>query len=408
MPYDIDTELYYRECLKKMFNYYFDDYKETSEYKKISNSTGEVYATLNSFVATGLEQDIIPTLTALSHFANTNFITKDSFEKAKAELIDKYEAKPQLKNKSKFSQNTIKDSLAFKVDTSKVVEHYSIEDLNSMTYSKAKAWYKKYINANNANMTVSGNFSEKDVQRINSRYFSKLGKGEKLTLRKSHEYKINEPQQTKIFVIDKPNSTQTTISVTWSLGDAYPYGENQPTLLVLNQIFGEGYNSNLNRNIRLEKGLCYGIKNMMSINYTGGESNTFVNVRTEKTYLALENILFEMSKMRNQPVTEQEIEYAKNKILGEFAISMSAINSPAIIGFGMQKEEYNLPDDYLTTYPSRFDNITPSQIMEYARKYIKPYNAIIYLSGDVNELRMQGLENIAEVVYYSEDGKKLF
>ena len=173
---------------------------------------------------------------------------------------------------------------------------------------------------------------------------------------------------------------------------------------VLNQVFGESYSSYLNDNLRVDKGLCYGAKCFLNINAIGGNCLAATNVRTDQTAYALENMLYEMLRIRNQLVDEKTLTMAKNGLIGDFALSMSSVNSPSILGFGMVKEQFNLPDDYLQNYPSKIYKVTAQQIREAAQKYIKPYECIIYITGNAAELKGK-LEKFGEVEYWENNPK---
>jgi predicted Zn-dependent peptidase len=110
--------------------------------------------------------------------------------------------------------------------------------------------------------------------------------------------------------------------------------------------------------------------------------------------------------MRDELVPEEVLQMAKNGLLGDFSLSMSNINSPAIIGFGMVKDKYNLPDDYLKTYPERLKSITAEDIRKAAQKYIKPYECLVFIEGKVEDIKGT-LEKFGEVEYYTSDGKRI-
>ena len=164
--------------------------------------------------------------------------------------------------------------------------------------------------------------------------------------------------------------------------------------------------SNLNQNIRLDKGLSYGANNILSINITGGQCSSNTLVRNSQTAYALENIFLEMLKMRNELVCAKTLDMAKNGLIGDYARSMSQLNSPAIIGFGMVKDKFNLPDDYLTTYPLKIASVTAEDIREAAQKYIKPYESLIIIEGKVADIKGT-LEKFAPVEYYTQEGVRI-
>lgn len=302
---------------------------------------------------------------------------------------------------------TLEDSLTFyKAESLPKIEERA-EVYDTITKASVISYFNKYINPDNSYCIISGNFSIEEADSLLTNSLKEWKGGQRYQEHFTNSYTPNFPQTRKIYVVDKPDAVQSKISVKWPLGDAFPYGDNEPLLMVMNQIYGDGYLSNLNKNIRLDKGLSYGAKNFLSNNITGGNCTSTTMVRNEMTAYALENIFFEMLRMRNELVSEETLKMAKNGLLGDFSLSMSNINSPAIIGFGMVKDKYNLPDDYLKNYPEKLKSITADDVRRAAQKYIKPYECLVFIEGKVADIKGT-LEKYGAVEYYTSDGKRIY
>ncbi|MGE0092636.1 MAG: M16 family metallopeptidase [Bacteroidales bacterium] len=281
--------------------------------------------------------------------------------------------------------NKLKDSLLFNKTIYTSKPDFDTNHLKAITFENISDYFKKYINPNNAFIMMIGDFTFKEVETLVMDKFSAWEPGEAYS-DDGKDYKLvkNYPKHTQIYFLHVPDATQSSISVTWPLDDAFPYAQNEPALKVLNQIFGESYSSYLNSNLRLDKGLTYGVKSFLNINASGGSIDVRTKVRSQETAYALENIFYEMLRIRNQLVSQETLQLAKNGLIGDYAVSMSSITSPAILGFGMVKEKYSLPDNYLETYPSKINAVTAQQVREYAQKYIKPNGCIIFIEGNLD------------------------
>jgi len=375
---------------------------------KVKLYASSVSCTVNSATCSGMKA-MIDTLLPLMSSYITNPLINDSVVKlAKDKRVKEFEERKV--NSGKISTSTfsarLQDSLQFykEIPYPKIEE--SLERYNTITTDSIRGYFSKYINPENSYCIITGDFTVEEINELINKYFKGWENGVKYTGNYMNSYKQNFPEKTKIYVIDNPLAVQSRISVRWPLGDAFPYGDNEPLLMVMNQIYGAGYLSNLNRNIRLDKGLSYGANNFLVINITGGYCSSNTLVRNTETAYALENIFYEMLKMRNELVSQSALNMAKNGLLGDYARSMSQLNSPAIIGFCMVKDKFNLPDDYLSTYPLKLSKITAEDIRNGAQKYIRPYESVVIIEGKVSDIKGT-LEKFGHVEYYSSEGKPI-
>jgi zinc protease len=94
-------------------------------------------------------------------------------------------------------------------------------------------------------------------------------------------------------------------------------------LLLLNHVFGGYFGSRLMKNIREEKGLSYGISS--SVNTFLHDSFFVIGADVNKINLDLTitEIQNELKKLRTEMIPEQELEIAKNHLLGSIQLDMA-------------------------------------------------------------------------------------
>ena len=408
---DKENESEKRAVLSKILNYYVQDAEIVNQLKKYEEQGIIINTSLNAYSASGMSKDIDLFFKFIGPLFSDSFISDKLFEKAKKEYLDEIRVKAKnslTSNKppKKEAFNILKDSLEFYKNPNKsVITTPDTLSIKILKKNDIKEYFNKYFCPQNTFSMITGDFDNTKIDSLFSQYLKNWKKGAKYIEKNSENtYTKNFPTKRKIYVINKPGVVQSSISIDWPLGDAFPYSNIEPVLKVLNQVFGESYSSYLNDNLRVDKGLCYGAKCFLNINAIGGNCLAATNVRTDQTAYALENMLYEMLRIRNQLVDEKTLTMAKNGLIGDFALSMSSVNSPSILGFGMVKEQFNLPDDYLQNYPSKIYKVTAQQIREAAQKYIKPYECIIYITGNAAELKGK-LEKFGEVEYWENNPK---
>ena len=398
-----------RKILAEIFskgnlNYSSDTIKEITDY--YASSVG---GSVNGVSCAGMKSQLEKMLTMMASYITAPKIGEEYVRESalkNASRVRESEKAPKKALTRNFMA-TLEDSLTFYKDISLQKTEERAEVYDTITKAAVISYLNKYINPDNSYCIISGDFTIEEANLLLMNYLNEWENGNRFQGDYTNLYSYNFPQTRRIYVVDKPEAVQSKISVKWPLLDAFPYGENEPLLMVMNQIYGDGYLSNLNKNIRLDKGLSYGAKNFLSNNITGGSCVSATMVRNEETAYALENIFFEMLRMRNELVSDEVLNRAKSGLLGDFSLSMSNINSPAIIGFGMVKDKYNLPDDYLATYPDKLQSITAEDVRKASQKYIKPYECLVFIEGKVEDIKGT-LEKYGIVEYYTSDGQRIY
>lgn len=187
----------------------------------------------------------------------------------------------------------------------------------------------------------------------------------------------------KIYLIDRPNSVQTTLYV-----GNHAINRMSPDYIavqVMNQILGSGPASRLFRNIREDKGYTYGISSGFSASYYYNHFISSTNVRTEVTGPALDELLKEFRDIRDRAVPAGELADAKRALVANFALSTE---SPATaLRNAVTIKEYGFPADYWDTYPEKISAVTSEDVQRVARKYIPVDNIQIVAVGDATKIR---------------------
>ncbi|MFB9052509.1 M16 family metallopeptidase [Formosa undariae] len=411
--YDEETRLAEKNILNTAYANKRSEKYPNQEIDSLVNYFGAMLnANMYGGTIKGLTQDIDQLLDIYVDALLHPVITKASIdEKYKSEL----EKQKHTKNKNveigkpikEFSITAVKDSLLFgpKKDRVKTTKTAKAE-YKGITVKDVEEYKNDRIVSNNALIVVVGNFSETECKTLMNRYFGAWKTGEPYVKESPITKKTSIIQSRKIIVHDAPNAVQSKIAFSWHLGDAYTYFNNDIKLQVLNNIFGESQLSYLYKNLREDKGLCYFIRSSVGSSADGGVGAVYTSVRTAQTAYAVENIILEMLRLRNTKVSASDLKIAKNNLIGDYTRSLNPIAPIPYITFAMQKDIYNLPDDYLQSKVEQYYDVTIDDIMEMSQKYINPFTCVITVEGKISELKGT-LEPFGDVMYYDEQGNKL-
>ncbi|MGA8367028.1 MAG: pitrilysin family protein, partial [Candidatus Acidiferrales bacterium] len=190
-------------------------------------------------------------------------------------------------------------------------------------------------------------------------------------------------QGLRIWLIDKPDAVQTQIRVGKigiRRGDP-----NYIPVEVMNRVFGGGYNSRLNTEVRVKKGLTYGAYSSFNPHRYAGSFAVGTFTRTETTVEATKLVVDLIAQMSTGDVTQKELDFARDYLAGVYPIQSETAEQVAdrvltVAAFG-------LPPDYNSTYPDRIRGVTLAEVREMAERYLQADNLDIVLAGNVSAFR---------------------
>ncbi|MDD3190608.1 MAG: pitrilysin family protein [Candidatus Pacebacteria bacterium] len=184
-------------------------------------------------------------------------------------------------------------------------------------------FYCKNYREDNLIITVSGNFDERKVDREIKKLFVSFEKHpQKAKVLKN----IDAQEKPKVFVKYK-KTDQTNFSLGFR---AFKTGhKDQYALDVLNVILAGNSSSRLYEKIREKNGLAYYIYSYAEDFQDVGYFTIQSGVGNDKCKKAILMIMEEIRRIKDEKVSPQEIERAKNHIRGRMAISLESSSSLA-------------------------------------------------------------------------------
>ncbi len=188
-----------------------------------------------------------------------------------------------------------------------------------------------------------------------------------------------------ITIVDRPGSAQSNIV----LGNL-AIKRTDPdyfSVLVMNQVLGAGASSRVFMNLREEKGYTYGAYTRLDTKKLAGNFEATAEVRTAVTGDSLKEFFYELGRIREDLVGEEELRDAKSFLTGVFPIR--AETQEGLTNLIVNQQLYGLPDDYLQTYREKVDAVTAEDVLRVAKKHIRPDEMAIVIVGDAEEVLEQ-------------------
>ena len=178
------------------------------------------------------------------------------------------------------------------------------------------------------------------------------------------KYQIPIVKTPRISTITDKNTETAWIVLAWQT-DGYTNQKELATLNVINSIIGSGMSSRLFKNLRDKYGLAYQLGSTFSPNMKRGSFVTYIGTNPKNIETATKKIFEEINKIKTEKVTEQELQEAKDKINGNYLISLETNLDKAttINWFETTGRGYDFD------YTNAINKVTAEDVMQVANKY---------------------------------------
>ncbi len=186
----------------------------------------------------------------------------------------------------------------------------------------------------------------------------------------------------EIVLVHRPGSVQSNLLVgNLALGPVDPM---RFPATVANRVLGGSSDARLFMVLREQKSWTYGAYSGLSRPRGIGTFQANAEVRTEVTDSALVEMLAQLRAISATPIPVTELQPAKNALAGGFPLrietSQQLAEQVAVMNL------YGLPADYLQTYRTRIEAVTPAQAQQAAARVVQPDKALIVVVGDGTKL----------------------
>jgi zinc protease len=154
---------------------------------------------------------------------------------------------------------------------------------------------------------------------------------------------------------------------------------------LMNIILGGGsFFSRLNGAVRGRQGLAYSVYSQFTRAEDLGLFQVSTDTKSESTWKAVSIILDEIQKIREEPVTKEELETARGMILNGIVFGFE--NPADVAEAYVSLEYYGYPADWYDRYLSIVRTITIDEIREVAKRRLDPENITILVVGKASSL----------------------
>jgi predicted Zn-dependent peptidase len=251
---------------------------------------------------------------------------------------------------------------------------YDIKEFDTCKLQDIKDFYANNYTPNNCHIIIAGKVDDSVLSQVESLFGAQnWNRNSKIN---TTQHEITSSKE-KLAFVPKEDAVQSTIRIGRKLfTKIHP---DHTGMQLVNLVLGGYFGSRLMQNIREDKGYTYGINSLMVSHLKEGYFAIVTEVGSEVCKDAIREIFFEIKRLREEIVPEEELTLVKNYISGEM---LRNLDSPFALSDSLKT---NLPFGLTNTYYIQFikdlKEITTEKIKELANTYLKEEDLYLVVSG---------------------------
>jgi len=253
-----------------------------------------------------------------------------------------------------------------------------VETVLNVTREDLLDFHRRYYHPNNLWLAASGDFQREDLIARLQRVFAGWEPAE---IEFPALPPVSERYERTVNCVAKGVNQSTIfvghLGITRHSPDRIPFE-------VLNFILGgSGLTSRLMREVRSRQGLAYSVGSFYTLRDDLGLFVAYSLTRAEATVKALRLMLEILQRIREEPVSEEELRVAKDSLINSYVFDFDS--SHKIATQQMALDYFGYPDNWLITYPDKVAAVTKEDLLRVAQKYLRPAEATILVVGEAEK-----------------------
>ncbi|OQY37769.1 MAG: hypothetical protein B6226_04785 [Candidatus Cloacimonetes bacterium 4572_65] len=196
--------------------------------------------------------------------------------------------------------------------------------------------------------------------------------------------------------------------------------DDYPAMVLLNEILGGSFNSRIFRTVRTEMGLSYSPSGTLQAGFNSpGLLYLLAPTASENTVLAADALVNELRKIRDEKVTKEELQFAKNIYFNSFVFNYDSKRK--ILSNVKLYDFFGYDRNFPNQLKAKIEKVTINDIQRVAQKYLHP-DQLTYLFvgneaeftesvskfGEVTHVDISIKESLEETVLDMEKGNNIF
>lgn len=234
-----------------------------------------------------------------------------------------------------------------------------LEEIDKTTKEDVINSYKKILETGSKSVVLVGDIEEKGLIE---KYLGVIPSSPE------SNSNITQPEhlEKNYAEIIKNDANQAQILQGWRVATIEDY--EYPILMLLNIILGaSGLSSRLFLELREKKGLAYTVRTSYETHLKSAVFSIYMGTEPGNIQTSIDGFKEEIEKIKNIPVSEEELHNAKNNLIGkqQFLFETNSQQANIMAYYSIMGKSFNYRDEVI----ERVKNITSKDIQDCANKY---------------------------------------
>lgn len=259
--------------------------------------------------------------------------------------------------------------------------------VGNITRDDIVAFYSRYFHPNNLVFAVWGDFDSKEMEKQLNAEFAKW---EPVKTEYPSKPEVNYEYRYAVNFVQKPDVNQSHIQI-GHIGGLLS-DPDYPALVIMNQILST---DRMFKVLRTKEGLTYAPWGYYGADFDHpGVFNCGTQTKSQSTVYAIRLMLNEVKRMTKEPVTDEELQRAKDSYLNSFVFNFDSKSK--IVQRLMTYAYFDYPLDFIDRLKEGVEKVTKDDVLRAAKAHLHPGELQILVVGNKNDFE-EPLSSLGEV-----------
>jgi len=239
-------------------------------------------------------------------------------------------------------------------------------------------YYRRFFIPNNMIISVAGNVKHERIVELVTQKFGVLNSG-------PNGFKQDPPKaQARINMRNKKALEQVQLCIGVP---SLPIGhEERFASYILNTLLGGGMSSRLFQSVREKQGLAYAIYSELNPYRDTGVMAIYAGTSRDNAPKVVQSVVAEFRKLKNEPVSDEEIRRAKDQLKGSLMLSLES--STARMSNLARQELYFDRFYSMDEIIGRVEGVTKESLTQLAQQYFQSDQIAVTVLGNLTGLKI--------------------
>lgn len=237
-----------------------------------------------------------------------------------------------------------------------------LETIDSITLDDVINSFKVILNNSQKAIAIAGDIEQENVNELLEKYIGIIPNA----IENNEEFSMPEYIKNKYVETIKEDAQQAQIIQGWRVASIG--SEDYAKLMLLNVILGaSGLSSRLFLELREKKGLAYTVRSSYENHSKGSVFSIYIGTEPNNIQASINGFKDEIEKIKTILVSEEELQNAKNNIIGkqQFITETNSQQANLMAYYAISGKPFN----YQKTVIENLKKVTSEELKECANKY---------------------------------------